>query len=81
MAQAVFRTTNLDLALTKLAAGFDVSYLGPNDGVFRFEAVKLRALMSRPPIAKKLDFETALTDMVRRSRGSALACGEPCHIS
>jgi hypothetical protein len=74
---ATFRTTNLDLALTKLAAGCDVSYEGANDGVFRFEAVKLRALMSRPVAESGFDFETALIALVEKSRSCALACGEP----
>ncbi len=74
MAQATFRTANLDLALTKLAAGCDVAYDGPSEGVFRFEAVKLHALMSRSQAAP--DFETALIALVEQSRRAALACTE-----
>jgi hypothetical protein len=65
--QATFRTSNLDLALTKLAEGCDVSYDGPDNGVFRFESVKLRALMSRSR-ASHPDFEAALAALVSKSR-------------
>jgi hypothetical protein len=77
--QAIFRTANLDLALTKLAAGCDVSYIGRNDGVFRFEAVKLRALMSRPQDAAEPDFEAALIALAEKSRSGAPSCGEAQH--
>ncbi len=47
MQDAPFVTSHLDVALTRLAAGRDVLYLGPHQGVFRFESVKLAALKAR----------------------------------
>jgi hypothetical protein len=49
MSQAPFTTDNYDLALTMVGEGFDVRYTGPHQGVFRFESVKLAALMTLPP--------------------------------
>jgi hypothetical protein len=74
MAQAVFQTSNLDVALTKAAAGVDVAYTGPYDGVFRYESVRQRALRMRGRTARARaeDFEHALASLVedaRRSRG------------
>ncbi len=63
MAQRWFCTGNLDLALTKAAAGFDVAYTGPHEGVFRFESVKQKALRAREQIA----FETALELMFEQA--------------
>lgn len=40
----VMMTSNLDLALTKVAEGRPVFYCGPHQGVFRFESVKADAL-------------------------------------
>jgi hypothetical protein len=42
-----FETSNLDLAVTKLAAGSSVRYIGPHQGVFRFECMKVVALKAR----------------------------------
>jgi hypothetical protein len=42
-----FETSNLDLAVTKLAAGSPVRYVGPHQGVFRFECMKVVALKAR----------------------------------
>lgn len=49
MCDAPFATDNYDLAMTKVAEGAAVSYTGPHQGVFRFESVKLAALMTLPP--------------------------------
>ncbi len=46
MSNALFATEDLDLALTKIAACCPVLYTGPHQGVFRFESVKLAAIMS-----------------------------------
>ena len=43
-----FATDNFDLALTKVGEGSAVDYTGPHQGVFRFESVKLAALMTLP---------------------------------
>ena len=43
-----FATDNFDLALTKVGEGGAVDYTGPHQGVFRFESVKLAALMTLP---------------------------------
>ena len=66
MAQAIFSTDNLDLALTKMAAGCEVAYTGRHDGVFRFESVKWRALRERPRALAEQSFETALEQLVAR---------------
>jgi len=55
-----FETNNLDLALTKAEAGFDVTYTGPHHGVFRFESVRRKALRAR--------------DKIARARGETLEC-------
>ena len=73
MARAKFQTNHLDLALTKLAAGCDVDYTGPHEGVYRFESVKLRALMSRDGMAPEGGFEAALNALIARSRCDASA--------
>jgi hypothetical protein len=44
MRDAAFVTSDLDLALTKVAAGRPVRYQGSHQGVFRFESVKIAAL-------------------------------------
>jgi hypothetical protein len=49
MSDASFTTDNYDLAMTKVAEGLAVSYTGLHRGVFRFESVKLAALMTLPP--------------------------------
>ncbi|MBB4197513.1 hypothetical protein CCR94_22390 [Rhodoblastus sphagnicola] len=66
MAQSMFQTSNLDLALTKAEAGVDVAYTGPWDGVFRFESVRLKALRARGKIARARgeDFQCALERLV-----------------
>lgn len=43
-----FATDNFDLALTKVGEGVAVDYTGTHQGVFRFESVKLAALMTLP---------------------------------
>jgi hypothetical protein len=43
-----FATDNFDLALTKVGEGSPVDYTGPHQGVFRFESVKLAAMMTLP---------------------------------
>lgn len=48
MSDAFFATDNYDLALTKVGEGFAVDYTGPHQGVFRFESVKLAAMMTLP---------------------------------
>jgi hypothetical protein len=48
MTAALFATDNYDLALTKVGEGFAVDYTGPHQGVFRFESVKLAAMMTLP---------------------------------
>jgi hypothetical protein len=48
MTDAQFTTDNFDLALTKVGEGVAVDYSGPHQGVFRFESVKLAALMTLP---------------------------------
>jgi hypothetical protein len=70
MAQAPFETDNLDLALTMAAAGEDVSYTGPHDGVFRFESVKQKGLRARSKVAtaRSADFERALERLVKKTR-------------
>jgi hypothetical protein len=42
----LFETKDLDLALTRIGQGRPVRYIGQHQGVFRFESVKLKALMS-----------------------------------
>jgi hypothetical protein len=44
MQNTPFETSNLDLALTQFAAGREVRYIGPHQGVYRFESVKQSAL-------------------------------------
>jgi hypothetical protein len=44
MTVAFLVTSDLDLALTKVAEGRPVLYCGPHQGVFRFESVKAVAL-------------------------------------
>ncbi len=44
MTIAFVTTSNLDLALTKVAAGRPVVYCGPHQGVFRFESAKAVAI-------------------------------------
>ena len=70
MAQAVFQTSNLDVALTKAAAGVDVAYTGPYDGVFRYESVRQQALRARNRIARSRseNFEHALERLVANAR-------------
>jgi hypothetical protein len=41
-----FETRDLDLALTRIAQGCPVRYIGQHQGVFRFESVKLAALLT-----------------------------------
>jgi len=41
-----FETKDLDLALTCIGQGRSVRYTGQHQGIFRFESVKLTALMS-----------------------------------
>jgi hypothetical protein len=48
MTDSQFTTDNFDLALTKVGEGGAVDYTGPHQGVFRFESVKLAALMTLP---------------------------------
>jgi hypothetical protein len=48
MTNAFFATDNFDLALTKVGEGLAVDYTGPHQGVFRFESVKLAAMMTLP---------------------------------
>ena len=48
MTDALFATDNYDLALTKIGEGVAVNYTGPHQGVFRFESVKLAAMMTLP---------------------------------
>lgn len=48
MTATLFATDNYDLALTKVGEGFAVDYTGPHQGVFRFESVKLAAMMTLP---------------------------------
>ena len=48
MTDAPFATDNLDLALTKVGEGVAVEYTGPHWGVFRFESVKVAAMMTLP---------------------------------
>jgi hypothetical protein len=48
MTDALFATDNLDLALTKVGEGVAVDYTGPHQGVFRFESVKVAAMMTLP---------------------------------
>ena len=48
MSDAFFATDNYDLALTKVGEGVAVDYTGPHQGVFRFESVKLAAMMTLP---------------------------------
>ena len=48
MTDALFATDNYDLALTKVGEGVAVNYTGPHQGVFRFESVKLAAMMTLP---------------------------------
>jgi hypothetical protein len=48
MTDAFFATDNFDLALTKVGEGLTVDYTGPHQGVFRFESVKLAAMMTLP---------------------------------
>jgi hypothetical protein len=48
MTDALFATDNLDLALTKVGEGVAVEYTGPHQGVFRFESVKVAAMMTLP---------------------------------
>jgi len=48
MTDSRFATDNFDLALTKVGEGSAVDYTGPHQGVFRFESVKLAALMTLP---------------------------------
>jgi len=48
MSDAFFATENYDLALTKVGEGVAVDYTGPHQGVFRFESVKLAAMMTLP---------------------------------
>ena len=43
-----FATDNFDLALTKVGDGVAVDYTGTHQGVFRFESVKLAAMMTLP---------------------------------
>jgi hypothetical protein len=66
----VFRTDNLDLALTKAEAGVDVAYTGPHDGLFRFESVRRKALRAREKIARARgeSFECALERLVQEAR-------------
>jgi hypothetical protein len=66
----VFQTNNLDLALTKADAGFDVTYTGPHDGVFRFESVRRKALRAREKIARARaeTFECALERLFEDAR-------------
>ena len=49
MSRSPFATDNYDLAMTKVAQGVAVSYTGPHQGVFRYESVKLTAIMTLPP--------------------------------
>ena len=48
MTDSQFTTDNFDLALTKVGEGVAVDYTGTHQGVFRFESVKLAALMTLP---------------------------------
>ncbi|MCW2275442.1 hypothetical protein GJ654_13495 [Rhodoblastus acidophilus] len=65
-----FETNNLDVALTKAEAGFDVTYTGPHHGVFRFESVRRKALRARDKIARARSetFECALERLVQDAR-------------
>jgi hypothetical protein len=49
MSRSPFATDNYDIAMTKVAEGVAVSYTGPHQGVFRFESVKLAAVLTLPP--------------------------------
>lgn len=71
MAQPVFQTSNLDLALTKADAGCDVAYTGPWDGVFRYESVRRKAIRARESIARANaaeDFQCVLERLVEDAR-------------
>jgi len=41
-----FETRDLDLALTRIEMGRPVRYIGQHQGVFRFESVKLAAMLT-----------------------------------
>jgi hypothetical protein len=73
MSHLPFATDNYDLALTMVGEGFDVRYTGPHQGVFRFESVKLAALMTlppekRPPLAPAIFADAQISRLVESPR-------------
>jgi hypothetical protein len=76
LSHSPFATDNYDLAMTKVAEGAAVSYTGPHQGVFRFESVKLAALMTlppekRPPIPPEVLGDSPANTMASRPAGTS----------
>lgn len=67
MTIAYLVTSDLDVALTKVAAGRPVLYCGPHQGAFRFESVKSAALRRfRAQPARALDLPEREEERLRR---------------